>query len=780
VTSPAARNRVGEVVGDKYRIVRFLAEGGMAAVYEARHVVVKRRFAVKFLRPDLTLQRGVLERFQREAETAGSLEKENVAAALDFGIATDGSPYIVMEFLVGQTLAQILAQAGRLSVERATDLCVQACRGLAAAHDAGIIHRDLKPQNLFVCRREDGCDLLKVLDFGVAKLEEAESQGMVTRTGATLGTPFYMSPEQARGEKDCDERTDVYGLGAVLYELLSGRRPHAGSTNNAVLHHIATEPAIPLGEGTAGLPPSLVEVVHRCLARDAKERFASMSALAEALGPFARREPWPAPSPDTVSGQGDVASIRTPAALPPAAPSRRRLAVSIALAMVALASVGTMIFLRSHAASPKRRAVLPADTQFFVPPTQPGATAQIASLSHSPREATALTAMTSTPRGLWLIGGTPDEVRSTVRNTMIRAGREKRVPILVPYNHPYRDCAGYGAGGAEDSAAYRAWIDGFIGGIGNERAVVILEPHSIGIVPNNTTIDGQPDWCKPTVTDAQGNAVPTKGATPEKRYAQLNYALDHLATQARNALVYLDGTHGAWLPVGEVAYRLERAGIAKAQGFTVNVSTYESTPQSIQYGRWVSRCLAYANHPTNRASGLQRYAACPSVNQSTTVQEVEAWYAAHVDSLTPAVDPSSFAHFVIDTSRNGQGPLDVARFGLPPYNQPKDVLEQLAVMRWCNPPGARVGQAPSANTGIPLLDAFLWIKNPGESDGSCNIAGGGRAWDYSQHNPWGITGDAQKHFDPLWGMVDPGPGEWFPAQALQLAASEAGALPGGK
>jgi endoglucanase len=739
VTAPAARNRVGEIVGDKYRVVRFLAEGGMAAVYEARHVVVKRRFAIKFLRPDLSLQRGVLERFQREAETAGSLEKENVAAALDFGIAADGSPYIVMEFLVGETLAQLLARQRRSPIGRATDLCLQACRGLGAAHAAGIIHRDLKPQNLFVCRREDGCDLLKVLDFGVAKLEEAEQQGMVTRTGATLGTPFYMAPEQARGEKDCDERTDVYGLGAVFYELLSGQRPHVGNSNNAVLHHIATQPPIPLGEVTDGLPSPLVEIVQRCLARDPRDRFSSMNALAEALAPFARREPWPAPSQDIVGGERHfVAAARD---LPPTAPTRRPLRVPIALTILVLVSVATTLLLRGHASSPKSRvAALPGDTQFFVPPTQPGATAQIASLAHSPREATALTSMTSTPRGLWLIGGTPDEVRSTVRNTMIRAGREKRVPILVPYNHPYRDCAGYGAGGAEDSAAYRAWIDGFIGGIGNERAVVILEPHSIGIIPNNTMLDGQLDWCRPTVTDGQGNAVPTKGATPEERYAQLNYALDRLAKEARNALVYLDGTHSAWLAVGEAAYRLEKAGVAKAQGFTVNVSTYQSTPESIQYGTWVAKCLAFANHPANRGRGPQRYAECPGVNQSTTADEVEAWYAAHLDKLVPAVAPSSLSHFVIDTSRNARGPLDVAQFGLAPYNQPEEVLAKLAVMRWCNPPGARIGQAPTANTGVPLLDAFLWIKNPGESDGSCNIAGGGRAWDYSQYNPWGITG----------------------------------------
>lgn len=214
---------------------------------------MNRRFAIKFLRVDLATQRGALERFQREASVAGGLERENVAAVMDFGVAADGAPFIVMEYLAGETLACLLRRLGRLPVGRAADLCVQASLGLAAAHAAGVVHRDLKPQNLFVCRRSDGSDLLKVLDFGVAKLEEAESHGMVTATGATLGTPFYMAPEQARGEDVCDERTDVYGLGAVLYEMLSGRRPHGGDSNNAVMHHMCTQAAIPLSVNT-GVP----------------------------------------------------------------------------------------------------------------------------------------------------------------------------------------------------------------------------------------------------------------------------------------------------------------------------------------------------------------------------------------------------------------------------------------------------------------------------------------------------------------------------------------------
>jgi eukaryotic-like serine/threonine-protein kinase len=295
VTEP---NRLDELVGGKYRIVRFLASGGMGSVYEAQHTVVRRRFAVKFLHHELALRRELLTRFQREAEAAGALESENVAAAVDFGIATDGAPYIVLEYLVGESLELLLEREGRLPVARATNLVQQACRGVQAAHAAGIVHRDLKPHNLFVCRREDGTDLVKVLDFGVAKLELIEKGAAATRTGTVLGTPSYMSPEQARGEKSIDVHSDVYALGAILYELLSGKKPHPGDSHNAILHHIATQPALPLIAAAPDLPEALVPVVEAALAQEATARPASAEAFAASLAPWARAEVWPAPKLD--------------------------------------------------------------------------------------------------------------------------------------------------------------------------------------------------------------------------------------------------------------------------------------------------------------------------------------------------------------------------------------------------------------------------------------------------------------------------------------------------
>ena len=299
--------RVGELVGAKYRIVRLLAQGGMGVVYEAQHTVVRRRFAVKFMRRDLAERRDILTRFQREAEAAGALESEHVAAAVDFGIAEDGAPYIVMEYLVGESLTALLGREGPLPVGRAADLVSQAGRGMEVAHAAGIIHRDLKPQNLFVCRRQDGTDLLKVLDFGVAKLQTIDEMNTATRTGAVLGTVAYMSPEQARGDKVVDQRSDVYALGAILYELCSGRKPHPGESHNAILHHIATQPAVPLESVASELPAGFLAIVAGALAADPASRPPSAGALVEALAPFAKREVWPAPKLHD-SGAGRVSS----------------------------------------------------------------------------------------------------------------------------------------------------------------------------------------------------------------------------------------------------------------------------------------------------------------------------------------------------------------------------------------------------------------------------------------------------------------------------------------
>jgi endoglucanase len=416
----------------------------------------------------------------------------------------------------------------------------------------------------------------------------------------------------------------------------------------------------------------------------------------------------------------------------------------------------------------------PAGTTFFVAPPNPGAVEQIAALAkaNSAREAAAITAMAAVPQAVWFSKGTPEEVQGAVGNVMVRAAHDQRLRVLVASNRPYRDCAGLSAGGAKNTAAYEAWIDGFARGIGHERALVVLEPDSTGMLPYNTSLDGSRDPCRPTVTDSNGKTVPPPSATPDEAYEQIGYAVASLRKRAPNAVVYLDGTHSAWLPVGETAYRLYRSGVLGAQGFAVNVSNYQLTAHATRYGTWIAKCIHYASRIADdrgKPSAFRRCANQPAADaEEAAWVTTDAWYVEHVDPTLGATAPA-LPHFVIDTSRNGRGPLELSRYRQPPFEQPDTVLVGLAAGNWCNPPGTGLGPRPTVDTGVPLLDAYLWIKTVGESDGACDIAGGARAWDYDKYNPWGLTADAQKHFDPLWGMIDPAAGTWFPEQALALA-----------
>ena len=310
--------RVVKVVGEKYRLTRRLGEGGMGEVYEAQHMVIGRRFAIKFLHAYLAQNPETMIRFRHEAETAGSIEHENIGAALDFGTAEDGTPYLVMEYLEGEDLARLLVRHGPLSAARATYIIIQACRGLIAAHARGIVHRDLKPENLFICRRTDGGDLVKVVDFGIAKLR---TKVTVTKSGVTMGTPCYMSLEQAKGAKEVDQRTDIYSLGVILYEILANARPYPGENYNEVLYNLFTTKPVPLDSLRPGLPAGLSEVVHRAMACEASDRFDSAIELADALVPYAGRPVTPLQSQiniDTTTASAGTrhATDKSPVSLP--------------------------------------------------------------------------------------------------------------------------------------------------------------------------------------------------------------------------------------------------------------------------------------------------------------------------------------------------------------------------------------------------------------------------------------------------------------------------------
>ena len=287
-----ANTRVGKILGGKYRLVRLLGAGGMGEVYEAQHELIGRRFAIKFLHPQLASNSEVVARLQREAQAAGGLENENIAAVVDAGTADDGAPYLVMEYLDGEDLAHLLMRGGALPLSRAMFIMIQACRGLAAAHSRGIVHRDLKPENLYICRRNDASDLVKVLDFGIAKLHTGRSTSL-TQTGTTMGTPYYMSLEQARGAKDVDHRTDIYALGVILYEMLGGAKPHPGESYNAILYHVLTQEPAPLDSMRPDLPPGVSAIIQKAMAREPGDRYASVAEFMEALIPFSGRSVTP-------------------------------------------------------------------------------------------------------------------------------------------------------------------------------------------------------------------------------------------------------------------------------------------------------------------------------------------------------------------------------------------------------------------------------------------------------------------------------------------------------
>jgi endoglucanase len=425
-------------------------------------------------------------------------------------------------------------------------------------------------------------------------------------------------------------------------------------------------------------------------------------------------------------------------------------------------------------------------TELYAPGPSDGSLAQVRDLLKARKltDARKLLALVNTPHAAWFATGTPEEVRKSVKQTMTAAEKQHRTPVLVAYDLPYRDCSQYSGGGATDTAAYQAWIDGFARGIGKGKALVILEPDGLGLIPYNKRIDGVEEWCKPTVTDASGKTVPAPGASPEARYAQLNYAVDSLAAHAPNAAVYLDSGNSGWMSVGDAAYRLTKAGVLRARGFFLNVSNYQVTSELIQFGTWVSGAIAAPSGAPTWAfddSGNFHFDWLPSQYDPALNYAIN-YSPEHVASVNADLQvfmgsAVATASFVIDTGRNGQGPLNTAPYALAPYNQPDAVISGLKNGYWCNGFGAGAGLRPTVNTGVALLDAYLWIKVPGESDGSCDLAGGARAWDFQAYNPWGVTGDAQNHLDPLWGTVDPAAGKWFPAQGLQLAQRANPSLP---
>ena len=280
---PEGMPRPGDTIDGKYSIVGVIGAGGMGVVYEAEHLRLKQRCAIKMLSPEMLREGDVVRRVEREARASALLKSAHVTRVTDVATTPDGVPYIVMELMTGQDLDATLSARGALPFGEAVDYVLQACAAVAEAHVAGIIHRDLKPGNLFLAQQDDGV-LVKVLDFGISKML-LEEDSKLTSAGMTMGTALYMSPEQLRSAAAVDARSDIGSLGIILYELVCGTPPFVGSTTQIAAAIVSDDaPEITL---RCPIPPDLAAAIHRTLRRKPDERFGDVAELAAALAPFA-------------------------------------------------------------------------------------------------------------------------------------------------------------------------------------------------------------------------------------------------------------------------------------------------------------------------------------------------------------------------------------------------------------------------------------------------------------------------------------------------------------
>jgi len=294
---------IGSVLTDSYEIVRVIGEGGMGRVYEARHTrLPNKRFAIKVLHPELSRQPDIVHRFLREAEATSVLAHENIVGVLDVNRVPDGRPYIVAELLEGEQLRDYLERASKLSVQQAIHIGRQLCQALHAAHVNDIVHRDIKPENVFLVG--DGEHRrVKVLDFGISRV--GDGAGTMTKTGVIMGTPAYMPPEQARGQH-VDRRADIYAVGAILYEAVTGSRPFDGPDQMATLAAVLTDDPPRPRTLDATLPPALELVIQKAMAKQPHERYRSMLELDAALAPF--DQPGARPAAEYIARESEPAA----------------------------------------------------------------------------------------------------------------------------------------------------------------------------------------------------------------------------------------------------------------------------------------------------------------------------------------------------------------------------------------------------------------------------------------------------------------------------------------
>jgi len=383
----------GQILDGKYRIVRVLGVGGMGAVYEGENTRIHRRVAIKVLHAEVAKKADIVQRFEREAQAAGRIGSEHIVEVLDLGNLPSGERYMVMEFLDGVSLTDRIKQQGHVPAEVLAPLLTQLLAGLGAAHEAGIVHRDLKPDNVFLVRRASG-DFVKLLDFGVSKFSALGDDFSMTKTGAVMGTPYYMSPEQARGQP-IDPRSDLYSVGVVAYQALTGRVPFQAETFNELLFKIALETPPALETVVPGMAPGFAAIVRRAMEREPAARFQSAAEFLQAVSSWlASRTGMGLPavgpiaptgtSPSGMMGIGAGSALGTtpsslqqsqgPVVVPPAGASTSKAPVFAALAISVVLGVGVAVVLARSSAEPS---VEPSDARPTAAAASPTPTASV-------------------------------------------------------------------------------------------------------------------------------------------------------------------------------------------------------------------------------------------------------------------------------------------------------------------------------------------------------------------------------------------------------------------
>ncbi len=349
---------IGTILSERYKILRQIGEGGMGLVYEAEHITIEKRVALKILRDDFSGRPEVVERFRQEAKSASRIGNEHIIDISDFGVTPSGASYFAMELLDGEDLATVLEREGFVELERAVTIVLQCCKALGAAHAKGIVHRDMKPENVFLTERDGRVDFVKIVDFGIAKMSDIETPGAsgrkLTKTGMIFGTPEYMSPEQAAG-KPLDHRVDIYALAVMLFEMLTGGVPFVGDTFMGILTQQMFEepPTFESVNPHVEVPPAIAAFIYRGLAKDPAERFQTCEEMSEALreamdgvapAGTVSRAPAP-PKPSVVKAAQAVRASTVTQDMLPASKPKTSLIAGAAVVVLAAALGGGLVWL---------------------------------------------------------------------------------------------------------------------------------------------------------------------------------------------------------------------------------------------------------------------------------------------------------------------------------------------------------------------------------------------------------------------------------------------------